>query len=94
MVTGDYESSNFVRFRDSALDVSELESSSTIDFSPNPAVDFATIYGTGPWQIYDITGRKILEGTSNIIDLTSIKNGNYTIVRSNESTPFIVQKPN
>ena len=84
MVSGDYESSNFVRFRDASLNVSNLEGHE-LHITPNPAASTVQISGHGPWQIIDMQGRIVLEGSSNTIDISGLDNASYQIVR-NEKT--------
>ena len=93
MVSGDYESSNFVRFRDASLNIDELVNAE-LQISPNPASSTAQVSGQGPWKIIDLLGKTVMEGTSNTIDITSLESSSYQIIREGKTSKFIVQKPN
>ncbi|MBM55807.1 MAG: hypothetical protein CMB32_04535 [Euryarchaeota archaeon] len=92
MVIGDYENSNYIRFRDASLDVDELQRSS-LSISPNPDSTTINISGEESWKIHDLTGRSALEGNSNNADVSSLKTGTYTLVRNGVTEKFIVQRP-
>ncbi len=51
-----------------------------IGIYPNPANEFITLNGAvKSYTITDITGRKLMTGTENSIDISALKNGVYTI---------------
>jgi len=64
----------------------------SIKLYPNPAQNTLVAEGAKQWTIYSIQGKALLTGESEIIDIRSLKSGNY-VIRDNEgrSSRFIKQ---
>lgn len=94
MVSGDYESSNYVRFRDASLDIEDAPAPESLSVYPNPATDLIRVNSKKPWTITDMAGRTVLNGTSNRIDVSSLPQGQYSISEAGQTstTPFIVRR--
>jgi FtsP/CotA-like multicopper oxidase with cupredoxin domain len=94
MVSGDYESSNYVRFRDASLDIEDAPAPDTFTAYPNPAQNQIRISSAGPWVITDITGREIMNGSDSNIDVSSLPQGKYTIRGTDldRGITFVIQR--
>jgi FtsP/CotA-like multicopper oxidase with cupredoxin domain len=93
MLDGQLSGSNFVRFRDAALDIEDINTPTPLKVYPNPVSDILNLGETADWSISDILGKIILTGSGSTVDVRGFAPGQYQISRSDNSpgTPFVVQ---